>query len=318
MNECRWTGNRLLQLGLPSALVIIIILVLNHPVTCWWCWSPLQHHQVEQQRVSHADLVLSTAVKFEPVIALVPNRTFFATSRRRCLASVASGLLTISTTKIDSSHAQNKISYEISANELPSFLRDYTKLAPLGQKQVFVNKTMGLSLTELAQRLTHDLLEGATGQGGYFLTGDLSTDVFQDDCVFVDPTNRVTSLSQYQKALTVLFDPNRSSIELVRPLVVNEMDGTITGRLRSGGYLQLPWKPYISSYETTIQYTVNRTTGLIARQDQTWDKSAWQALQETFTPSLIDLSRPTAPNQTVHLQQTLRTSPAKSIPTRTG
>jgi Uncharacterized conserved protein (DUF2358)/PAP_fibrillin len=176
----------------------------------------------------------------------------------------------------------------VSTNELPSFLRDYTKLGPLGKKQLFADKITGLSLSELEQRLTHDLTAGATGKGGYFLTGDLSTDIFQDDCIFEDPTNRVASLSQYQKALTVLFDPSRSSIEIIQPLVVNEAEGTITGRLRSRGYLQLPWNPYISSYETTICYTVDPTTGLIARQDQTWSKSASQALQETFTPTWVE------------------------------
>ncbi|KAG7371156.1 DUF2358 domain containing protein [Nitzschia inconspicua] len=173
-------------------------------------------------------------------------------------------------------------------NQLPSFLRDYTKLGPLGKKQTFAGKTTGLAMSDLARRLTHDLTEGSTGKGGYFLTGDLSTDIFRDDCVFEDPTNGVASLSQYQKALTVLFDPSRSSIEVIQPLVVNESDCTISGRLRSRGYLQLPWNPYISSYETTIRYTVDPETGLVARQDQTWTKSASQALQETFTPTWVD------------------------------
>ena len=46
-------------------------------------------------------------------------------------------------------------------------------------------------------------------------------DTFSDtkECyIFEDPTNRVASLSQYQKALTVLFDPDRSSIEIIDPL----------------------------------------------------------------------------------------------------
>ncbi|KAL3919431.1 MAG: hypothetical protein SGILL_003754, partial [Bacillariaceae sp.] len=137
-------------------------------------------------------------------------------------------------------------------------------------------------------RLTNDLERGAHGEGGYFLTGDLSTDIFRDDCVFEDPTNRVASLSQYQKALTVLFDPDHSSIEIVDPLMVNDQEGTISGRLRSRGYLKLPWNPYISTYETTIRYTVDPETGLIARQEQTWSKSSSQALRESFTPSLVD------------------------------
>lgn len=173
-------------------------------------------------------------------------------------------------------------------NELPSFLRDYTKLAPLGAKVTSSSssdhKTLGLSLDELATRLTKDLTIGSTGQGGYFLTGDLSRDIFRDDTVFNDPTNRVSSLSQYQQALRILFDPQHSTVELVNPLVVDESARTITGRIRSRGYLQLPWKPYVTAYESKIVYAVD-DSGLIARQDQTWSKAASKALQESFTPS---------------------------------
>jgi hypothetical protein len=197
------------------------------------------------------------------------------------------------------------------ADELPSFLRGYTKLAPLGPSKQENNKSSsssssssnnnnkktGLSPEEMARRLAIDLVEGAHGRGGYFLTGDLSMDLFRDDCVFEDPTNSVNSLSQYQKALTLLFDPDRSTVELlgnnglsVLQLDVEDEEGSkttiITGRLRSRGYLKVaPWKPYVKAYETTIRYTLDPVTGLIARQDQEWTKDASEALKETFTPS---------------------------------
>ena len=187
---------------------------------------------------------------------------------------------------------------------LPSSLREYTKLAPLGPKRNNKNKTNNfqnqkqqkqtdlVSVEEMVRRLSKDLVEGAHGRGGYFLTGDLSTDLFRDDCVFEDPTNRVDSLSQYQTALTLLFDPERSTVELLgNGLSVTNGDGvstatTITGRLRSRGYLKVaPWKPYVKAYETTIVYTLDPITGLVARQDQEWTKGASEALKETFTPS---------------------------------
>ena len=176
-------------------------------------------------------------------------------------------------------------------DELPLFLRDYTKLAPLGKKKVSSGKTRGSSLSYLVGRLTRDLIDGSNGRGGYFLTGDLSDDIFRDDCIFQDPTNRVSSLSQYKAALRVLFDPSRSEVELVRPLVANEKDRTISGSVRSRGYLQLPWKPYVTAYETEIIYTVDGD-GLIVRQEQKWSKSAAQALRETFTPSMFPPPRP--------------------------
>ena len=171
-------------------------------------------------------------------------------------------------------------------DELPSVIRDYTALAPLGKPETS-QKTTGLSLSNIASRLTRDLTAGATGQGGYFLTGDLSTDIFQDACEFVDPTNRVSSLSRYQKALQILFDPSKSIVQLVTPLTINQEQRTISGRLRSRGYLKLPWRPYVKAYETDIVYSVDES-GLICQQAQTWTKSASQALQETFTPNIVE------------------------------
>ena len=166
---------------------------------------------------------------------------------------------------------------------LPSELRQYTALAPLGAPTSTGSKLTGLSLSAIAARLSRDLTQGTKGRGGYFVTGDLSTELFRDDCVFVDPTNSVTSLSRYANALRILFDPEQSSVKLIEPLVVNERERTISGRVRSWGVLQLPWKPRIASYETTIVYTIDEN-GLIESQVQEWSVSASEALQETFTP----------------------------------
>ena len=173
-----------------------------------------------------------------------------------------------------------------SANdELPLALRDFTKLAPLGAPQTSGDKTYNLPRTELAKRLQNDLLYGSTGQGGYILSGDFSLDLFRDDCEFLDPNNRVTSLSQCQKALQILFDPRRSYIRLLEPLTVQE-DGTIRGRFRVRGFLQFPWNPYITAYESSIVYTMD-DKGLVQQQRQAWTKSATEALQESFTPTLF-------------------------------
>ena len=66
-------------------------------------------------------------------------------------------------------------------------------------------------------------------------------------CRFVDPTNDVTGLSRYRKALTILFDPARSEVTLkqirVSGLATIEADWTL------GGYLKLPWQPYIDTID---------------------------------------------------------------------
>lgn len=132
------------------------------------------------------------------------------------------------------------------SGELPMALRSYTKLAPLHKNNKSAEqrnnataaKSYHLPLDEIASRLTSDLTVGATGQGSYIVTGDLSDDIFRDTCSFIDPTNKVDSLQQYQRALTILFDPVTSSVDLLEPLTVNKVDSTITGRYRCRGTLK--------------------------------------------------------------------------------
>merc|ERR1712029_349563 len=101
-------------------------------------------------------------------------------------------------------------------NGLPMGLRKFTALAPLGPATATIGsekqKCSGEShLSNLSAALAHDLVEGATGQGSYLITGDLRPEIFRDNCRFVDPTNDVTSLSRFQKAAIILFEPSLSS-----------------------------------------------------------------------------------------------------------
>jgi hypothetical protein len=102
----------------------------------------------------------------------------------------------------------------------------------------------------------------------------------------VDPTNSVASLSQYQKAVRILFDTKNSRTQLLGPLKVNADDRTISGRYRTRGLLKFPWKPFVSAFESNIVYKID-DDGLVYEQDQTWSKSAAEALQESFTPTLF-------------------------------
>ena len=55
---------------------------------------------------------------------------------------------------------------------LPSELKQYTALAPLGNPTSTGEKVIGSTLEELAILLTKDLVEGSTGKGGYFVSGE--------------------------------------------------------------------------------------------------------------------------------------------------
>ena len=161
---------------------------------------------------------------------------------------------------------------------------DALPLAPLGAvKSVGGAKRVGLSADEVAAILKEDLV---TGQ--YFVTGNLTREVFDDNCRFKDPTNDVKGLSRYLTALGLLFDPKDSfvrltSISVTSPTTV-ETDGTLEG------YLRFPWHPRVDPYEFHTTYTLDPTTGLIVDQSQTWSISGAKALAETFTPTLDFLS----------------------------
>ena len=141
----------------------------------------------------------------------------------------------------------------LALDALPATVRKYTALAPLGSATASVGGTKRICLSEvlpeclplLAKTLARDIEKGATGKGGYPISGDLTPEIFRDDCRFVDPTNDVTSLAKYRKALTILFDPNESSVTLVKGPVVDEAKRTISATVRSVGTLQLPWRPKI-------------------------------------------------------------------------
>ena len=104
------------------------------------------------------------------------------------------------------------------------------------------------------------------------------------------------SLSRYRNALRILFDPDESTVELIRPLSADAESGTIKGRVRSRGVLQLPWRPRVSSYESDVTYEVD-ADGLVRSQTQVWSVSPYEALGQTFTPRslsppLSDVPRP--------------------------
>lgn len=57
------------------------------------------------------------------------------------------------------------------AGSLPEDLKRFTALAPLGSPVSVGGKLTGLSLSDIAARLSRDLVEGSTGKGGYFVSG---------------------------------------------------------------------------------------------------------------------------------------------------
>ncbi|KAL0047850.1 hypothetical protein WJX82_001514 [Trebouxia sp. C0006] len=152
-------------------------------------------------------------------------------------------------------------------------------LAPLGRGSDTVG---GPKLQQPSLQQVQDILAKDLADGQYFVTGNLTPEVFADDCRFVDPTNDVAGLSRYRKALTILFDPARSEVKLKQIRVSGP--ATVEADWTLGGVLKLPWQPRIQTISGHTVYTVNEA-GLIQKQEQQWSISAWTALKQSFTPS---------------------------------
>ncbi len=152
-------------------------------------------------------------------------------------------------------------------------------LAPLGGVERVGGEKLRLPIADVAKTLERDLVDGQ-----YFVTGDLTREIFDDRCRFVDPTNDVVGLSRYLAALALLFDPATSrvtlrNVEVTSPTTV-ETDGTLEG------YLRFPWRPRVEPYAFHTVYTVDDASGLIVEQRQTWSISGARAIAETFTPNV--------------------------------
>lgn len=165
--------------------------------------------------------------------------------------------------------------------------RQYTAIVPLGPATDTKgeDKLRGLTLETLAARLIRDSTDGATGRGGYLITGDIDSRLFDDNCRFVDPTNDVASLSRYRTALSLLFDADvGQSVTLLGQPVIDVDRRAISASLRvSPGILKLPWRPRIRAFDTNITWYVGND-GVVREQTQQWSISAVDALLQTFTP----------------------------------
>jgi hypothetical protein len=152
-------------------------------------------------------------------------------------------------------------------------------LAPLGK----VETVGGRKLTNLPPQEVADILARNLRDGQYFVTGDLTPEIFADDCRFKDPTNDVKGLSRYITALGILFDANYSRVQLLDIQVTGP--NTIEAKWTLGGYLKFPWHPRVAPFEGKTVYSMSKENGLIEMQDQTWSISGAEALKETFTPT---------------------------------
>lgn len=82
-------------------------------------------------------------------------------------------------------------------------------LLPLSSK-ASGEKRKGLPIDDLKDIIQRDFTDGQ-----YYITGKLTPEVFEDDCVFIDPTGEVKGVDFYSKAVSQIFDPKVSRVDLI-------------------------------------------------------------------------------------------------------
>lgn len=121
---------------------------------------------------------------------------------------------------------------------------------------------------------------------GYYVTGNLTTAIYKDNCVFdgPDPDMPVYGLRKFVLTAAQLFVHSESNSELLGPLIIDRFNKTITAYWRISGRMNLPWKPKVKPWTGNTMYIIDPHTGLIEKHIEQWDISVFEAFFCTLFP----------------------------------
>lgn len=120
----------------------------------------------------------------------------------------------------------------------------------------------------------------------YLFTGQIDPNLYDDDCVFTDPTLSFTGLATFERNLASLrpvLDAvlGETRVELYS---LEASETCVTASWRMSGGIRLPWRPRIELRGRT-RYTFDTSRkGRIVRYDEFWESSAAEQLLALFKP----------------------------------
>ncbi|CAI9275067.1 unnamed protein product [Lactuca saligna] len=119
----------------------------------------------------------------------------------------------------------------------------------------------------------------------YFVTGNFTSGIYTDDCIFEDPTIRFRGKELYSRNLKLLvpfFEHPSISLQSINKVINSETESVMASwRLRT--YLKLPWRPLILIDGITVYDLDNRFR--IVKHVESWSVSPLEAIGQIFTPS---------------------------------
>lgn len=140
-----------------------------------------------------------------------------------------------------------------------------------------------VSPEELLDGLRADFLERE-----YLFTGDITPNLYDEECVFTDPTLSFKGLATFERNLAAL-DPILNALLGDRAVELfdarlDKASNCIECRWRMSGGINLPWRPRIELRgRTRYSYDAARQ-GRIVRYDEFWESSAAEQLLALLRP----------------------------------
>ncbi|KAF9670070.1 hypothetical protein SADUNF_Sadunf13G0030300 [Salix dunnii] len=119
----------------------------------------------------------------------------------------------------------------------------------------------------------------------YFVTGVFTSEIYDEDCIFEDPTIKFQGTKLYSRNLKLLvpfFDCPSIGLHNIEKGVNSETD-FVLARWKLRTYLKFPWRPLISIDGSTVYELDNKLK--IVRHAESWNVSALEAIGQIFTPS---------------------------------
>ncbi|KAH8088716.1 DUF2358-containing protein [Aureococcus anophagefferens] len=154
-----------------------------------------------------------------------------------------------------------------------------------------------------------DTLSGAAVKEGlavdfgneYLWSGKITPELYDEDCVFTDPTLSFAGLRTFEANLAnldfwieSLVPEGRRRVDLFDLALVPGATDRVRAKWRMLGALRLPWGPVLDLNGTTT-YTLGGDGGRISSYDETWDMTAGDALGQLLRPgAAADQGAPTA------------------------
>jgi hypothetical protein len=122
----------------------------------------------------------------------------------------------------------------------------------------------------------------------YLWTGDITTNIYAEDCTFTDPTLSFKGLATYQRnlaSLRPLVDRfvNQAHVDLLSCMLLLDKK-CVVAEWRMTGSFSFPWKPCLDIQGCT-KFTFDLTAGnRIVQYDEMWSMPAFTALMQLLRP----------------------------------